>query len=61
MNIENIENKELYKVPGGDEVDGLPPAPVDVSPPATVPARGGASTYLVELFGIDELEEFRRG
>ena len=37
--------QELYEVPGGVQVDGSPPAPV----------------YLVELFVIDELEEFRRG
>eukprot|EP00959_Pyramimonas_sp_CCMP1952_P457917 9475748-Pyramimonas_sp.AAC.1 len=33
--------------PGGDQVDGSPPAPVRQPGP--------------ELFGIDELEEFRRG
>eukprot|EP00959_Pyramimonas_sp_CCMP1952_P330377 6917647-Pyramimonas_sp.AAC.1 len=45
--------EELYEVPGGDQVDGSPPVPV----------RAGThgSVYLVELFGVDELEEFGRG
>eukprot|EP00959_Pyramimonas_sp_CCMP1952_P142621 2986136-Pyramimonas_sp.AAC.1 len=37
---ERCARKELYEVPGGILVDGLPPVP---------------------SFGIDELEEFRRG
>ena len=31
--------KELYEVPGGDQVDGSPPAPVRVQGGASWPAR----------------------
>eukprot|EP00959_Pyramimonas_sp_CCMP1952_P182476 3815775-Pyramimonas_sp.AAC.1 len=40
--------KELYEVLGGNQVDGLPPAPS---------FRSARFSYLVELFDIDELEE----
>eukprot|EP00959_Pyramimonas_sp_CCMP1952_P192336 4021778-Pyramimonas_sp.AAC.1 len=52
--------RELYEVPGGNQVDGLPPVPVcpSLSGFWTLPS---VITYLVELFGIVELEEFRRG
>eukprot|EP00959_Pyramimonas_sp_CCMP1952_P143749 3009466-Pyramimonas_sp.AAC.1 len=60
--------KELYEVPGGDQVEGSPPVPV-----SRIPARGEAKNslsfaqldarsgrVLVELVGIDELEQLQR-